>query len=157
MAQLNYDLYFRKYVAGLIADCRPYTVETHIASEDILYGLGVVRDQSPLDSQYTHVKIPDAGGQVFRGVAIMTWSKQQDASGDGKYVAKDPVNVLRKGVAVVPVNANVSIDNDVYLVHTGADAGKFRNDGTDADLVPTGVFKTAANTGELAVIEINLP
>ena len=153
MTQLTYDLYMKAAHAGLIADLRNSTIETESAEVAILYGLAIVAGTDPL----VQVKIPTATGQVFRGIAAETQSKEQDTAGDGKYNPEEAVNVLRKGVIWVTVNGNVVVDEPAYFVYTGTDAGKFRADNTDADLVPTGVFKSTANTGEIAAIEINLP
>lgn len=153
MSQLTYNLYMPEKHIGLISDARPHLVETKAAEGEILFGYAIVEGTDPL----IQVKIPAVTGKAFRGISISTWAKEQDILGDGKYKDKEAVNILRQGEIWVLVNGNVAIDDPAYFVYTGADAGKFRNDATDADAVPTGVFKSSANSGELALIEINLP
>lgn len=153
MTQLTYNLYMGAKHIGMISDARPHLIETRAAEGIILFGYAIVEGTDPL----TQVKIPAATGKAFRGISISTWAKEQDALGDGKYTDKEAVNILRRGEIWVMVNGNVTVDDAAYFVYTGADAGKFRNDATNADAVPTGVFKNSANSGELALIEINLP
>ena len=154
MTQLNYNLYMAEKHIGMISDARPHLIETKAAEGVVPFGYGIVEGTDPL----TQVKVPAVTGKVFRGIAVSTWAQEQNALGDGEYVEKDAVNVLRQGEIWVEVNANVVVDDPVFIVYgAGADAGKFRNDDTSADAVPTGVFKSTANSGELALVEINLP
>ena len=152
MTQLDYNLYMPEKHIGMIADGRQHLIETNAAEGAIKYGFGVIAGTDPAKQ----VKLPLLTGGVFRGITISTWAKEQ-VSGDGLYADTDAVNTLRRGVVWVEVNSDVVIDEAAYFVYAGADAGKFRNDATSADAVPTGIFRSSALSGELAKLEINLP
>lgn len=155
MTQLEYNLYQSAAHVGLLYDIEPHRIVTNAAEGGIRFGSAVIPGTDPLKQ----VRAPDpAGLEHFRGVALSTWAKEQNLNGEGEYKGGDAVNVLKQGLVWVEVNGNVTIDDAVYFVITaGIDNGKFRGDNTGAELVPTGVFRTSANTGELALIEINLP
>jgi len=149
---LSYNLYQGAAFAGLLYDIEGRRIVSACAEGVIAFGSAVV----PGTDATKQVKVPSATGQVFRGVAVSTWAKEQVA-GVGQYADKDSVNIAKQCVIWVEVNGNVVVDEAAYFVYTGADAGKFRADNTDADAVPTGVFRSSANSGELALLEINLP
>lgn len=154
MSQLDYSENMPVANIGLVADLE-FAYKVSYAAEGVVgYGVAVV---AGTDAE-KQIKVPTATGQKFRGVSISTWANEQlKATSEGEYKDKQAVNVLRKGRIWVRVNANITVDDPAYFVYTGADAGKFRNDNTDADRVPGGEFRSSANAGELAVIEINLP
>jgi hypothetical protein len=153
MTQLAYNLDMGVAHVGLLYDIRPHRIVSDCAEGIVPFGSAVI----PGTDAEKQVKVPTATSQTFRGVALSTWAQEQNASGDGEYKDTTPVNVLKQGVVWVEVNGNVLVDQPAFFVYTGADVGKFRADGTDADAVPTGVFRSSANSGELAQLEINLP
>lgn len=152
MSQTSYNLYQDAAHVGLLYDNEPYTMVNAAAEGAIPFGSAVV---AGTDAE-KQVKVPTATSQVFRGITISTWAQEQIA-GDGQYLDTDAVNIIKKGVVWVTVNQNVLVDAPAFFIYTGADAGKFRADATDADAVPTGVFRLSANAGELVPLEINLP
>lgn len=152
MTQLDYPLYQDAANPGMIADLQPHTTVSAAAEGAIPFASAVI----PGTDAEKQVKIPTATSQTFRGVALSTWAQEQVA-GVGQYKDTDAVNIMKKGVVWVYVNGNVLVDQAAFFVYTGADVGKFRADATDADAVPTGVFRSSANSGELAKLEINLP
>lgn len=153
MTQITYNLYQAAAHIGLLYDIEPSTIVNACAEGQVFFGHAVVAGTDPL----TQVKMPTATGSVFRGVALSTWAKEQNTSNAGLYNETEAVNILKQGAVWVRVNSNVAIDEAAYFVYTGANLGQFRNDNTDADAVPTGVFRSTANSGELALLEINLP
>lgn len=155
MTQLNYNLYQGAAHAGLLYDIEPHRIITNAAEGAILFGRAVV---AGTDAE-KQVMLPDPSGlEKFRGVAKSTWAQEQDITGEGQYKDKAAVNVMKQGVIWVEINQNVLVDDIAYFVYTaGADLGKFRKDDTNAILVPTGVFRSSANSGELVQLEINLP
>lgn len=153
MTQIAYNLYPNAAHVGLLYDLEPHRVVSPAAEGVIPFGSAVI----PGTDAEKQVKIPTATLQVFRGVALSTWAQEQNASGDGEYKNTSAVNLLKQGIVWVFVNGNVLVDAPAFFVYTGADVGKFRADATGADAVPTGVFRSSANSGELALLEINLP
>lgn len=153
MAQLNYKQHMDPIVIGQKADVGYGYVETGCAEGDINFGYAVVAGTD----KTRQVKIPTLVTDVFRGVAVTTVGVEQNDLGDGLYRDKSAVSVMRQGKIIVKVNGDVEPDDYAHFVYTGADAGLFRADTTNAVIVPTGVFRTAATAGNLAVLEINLP
>lgn len=155
MTQLTYDLYQKAGHAGLLYDIEPHRIVTGAAEGAIPFGRAVVPGTDP----EKQVMLPDPSGlEKFRGVAKSTWAQEQDLTGEGQYKDKAAVNVVKQGVIWVEVNGDVVVDGAAYFVFTpGADLGKFRGDDTAASIVPTGVFRSSASSGELAILEINLP
>ena len=153
MTQLAYNLYMDQASIGLIYDLEPYRIVTACAEGVIPFGTAVI----PGTDAEKQVTVPSLTGQTFRGITTQTWAQEQNVSGDGEYKDTAAVNIMKQGTIWVEVNGNVVVDEAAYFVYTGADVGKFRADNTDADAVPTGVFRSTANSGELALLEINLP
>jgi len=161
--QTDFSLYFNAAKLGELYDRREALTEAFVAETALRFGQACVVGTDK-DRQ---VKAPSTTGQVFRGISIATWQLEQQITGyptdsSGSYPIKMPLPVLRRGSIWVKVSQDVSVDDPVYFVHTDASpaiVGTFRKDAnTDkADLVPTGVFRKAAKSGELAVVEINLP
>ena len=153
MTQLAYNLYMDAAHVGLLYDIEPHRIASDCADGIIPFGSAVIPGSDP----EKQVKVPTATSQQFRGVALATWAQEQNASGDGEYKDTSAVNVLKQGVVWGEGNGDVLVDEPAYFVYTGADVGKFRADATDADAVPTGVFRSSATSGNLAQLEINLP
>jgi hypothetical protein len=89
---------------------------------------------------------------TVRGIAL----HEQKESLVG-YEATDTVNTLRRGRAWVPVVDTVADGDDVYVSYAAGSEGKFRNDSTNAIQVTSAKFRSAATTGQLALVEINQP
>ena len=155
MTQLTYNLYQAAAHAGLLYDIEPHRIVTRAAEGVIIFGRALV---AGTDAE-KQVILPDpAGLEKFRGIAEATWAGEQSIAGQGEYKDKAAVNVIKQGIVWVLVTQNVLVDDPAYYVITaGADLGKFRKDATEAELVPTGVFRSSANSGTLAQLEINLP
>lgn len=73
------------------------------------------------------------------------------------YVALDMVNTMRKGRVWAPVIDTVADGDDVYISYAAGSEGKLRNDSTNAIQITAAVFRSAATTGQLALVEINKP
>jgi hypothetical protein len=150
MSQTAYSLTTAAAMAGMKADAQFDYVESHPAQAAVGFGLGVVRHAAGDD----RVRLP-AGADAsaaFMGIAL----HEQKESLIG-YLANDSVNVLRRGKAWVLVNDTVADGEPAFVVNAVGDFGKFRNDNTNAIVVPTGVFRSAAVSGGIAIVEINIP
>lgn len=161
--QTDFYLYFSPAKLGEIYDRSYSLVQSYKAESEIRFGQACVAG-TDLDTQ---VKTPSTTGQKFRGISVALWQIEQKLTGypttsSGVYQVGEVVGVLGRGVIWVKVSQDVQIDDPVYFVHTDANpliVGTFRKDANvnKADLVPTGIFKKAALSGGLAVVEINLP
>lgn len=123
----------------------------------LTFGYGLVRGASD-DS----LVLPSATGFTFMGVAFATDTIEKrsgyslDANGDMGWPVDYTASYVRRGLVAVPVETACVQGGAVYLTHTGANAGQFRNDGTNADLIPNAVFwKTLAGAG-VGLIRLNL-
>jgi len=165
--QTTYQQYFEQAKAGLIADIRTAVLESFAAENELNFGMATVAGTDPAKQ----VKKPSAASQVFRGITVAAWTMEQKLTGApastadsiGKFVQYDMVPVLRRGLIWVKVVQDVVIDDAAYFVHTEAVnpeyIGYFRKDvdGGNADAVPTGVFRSSALAGALALLEVNIP
>jgi hypothetical protein len=100
---------------------------------------GVVETRSTIDT-------------IVRGIAL----HEQRESLIG-YPQFSTVNVLRRGKAWVVVCDTVADGDDVYISYADANAGQFRNDNASGLLVSGAKFRSAATTGQIAIVEINEP
>lgn len=165
MAQTNTDTYgfaLDRAQAGQKADAGFDHVESFAAEGAVPFGYGVVAGTA--DNQ---VAVASADDETFMGVAIFTHaveqgidesaSKGEQYSTGAEYRDGDAVNVLRRGRVYVTVTDDVSAGDTAYVdVTTTGEEGQFTNDSTD-NLATGGVFRTSADSGELAVVEVNLP
>jgi hypothetical protein len=162
--QTDYKLYFLQAKAGMLGDLRENIQESYAAESEFNFGMAAVRGTDPVGQIIKAV----ATGGIFRGITVAAFTLEQSLlSGSisdsvGKYLINDMVPVMRRGQIWVKVVQDVLVDDPVYFVHTNVDPtkiGYFRKDAdtANADLVPTGVFRTAALAGGLALVEINLP
>lgn len=165
MAQTNTNTYgFALDVAqaGQKVDAAADFIESFAAEGNVPFGYGVVAGTA--DNQ---VAVAAADTDSFVGVSVFTHAVPQGidltaAEGEqyttgAEYRDGDAVNVARKGRVYVEVTANVTAGEAAYVdVTTTDEEGKFTNVSTD-NLATGGVFRTDASTGDLAVIEVNLP
>jgi len=114
-------------------------------------------------------KLPTSTGDVsgaLLGVLCLETMKMPRA-GAPNYAQKDPVPVMRRGrvwVQTVADPASVAPDTTVFIVHSGADAGKVGSTagtGTVATAFPAAagnakIVKVDAAAGA-ALVEINMP
>ena len=137
-------------------------VESFAAEGAVAFGRGVVVGTDPAKQ----VAVASADGESLAGVSVFTHRQEQGIdqsasmgaqySTGAEYRDKDTVNVLRRGLVWVEVTAEVAAGDDAFVdVTSEGEEGKFTNVDTD-NLASGGVFRTGADVGELAVVEINL-
>lgn len=140
---------------GLLGDSghdmfiQSYGVETAAVE----FGRGVEAGTDPENQVVAY-----AGG-TLQGVTVKTHALDratEEAGLDGASVGEE-VGVLRKGRIWVQTNEAVVAGDAVFCVNTGADAGRFRNDATDATAVPGAAFAGFDADRSLALLELNLP
>lgn len=106
---------------------------------------------------------------IIRGVCIRTNAYESAGVGlaivEG-YPPREPINVMRRGRCAVRVLDAVTPLSQVFVQHTGADAGKFRGsaNANATALTPAagtfagGIsFSSNAPAGGLAILNLNLP
>lgn len=152
--QLTYEQNINDSHIGQLEGTRPYVMESYAAEGTVEFGRAVMAG-TDVDKQ---VKIPTSAGQLFRGVSVSTWATEQNPNtGDGTYYAKDSVNVLRRGVVWVEVLDAVSTDEAAYFYTANGKFTSTNPQDNTVDQVPTGIFRSSADAGGLAKLEINLP
>lgn len=138
-------------------------VESFAAEGAVFFGAGVAAGTDP----EKQVAVVAADTDDFMGVSLFTHKQAQGidmaaSMGDqystgAEYRDKDTVNVLRRGRVYVEVTAEVTAGEDAYVdVLTDGEEGKFTNVSAD-NLATGGTFRSGADVGELAIVEINLP
>ena len=143
-------------------------VESFAAEGAVAFGHGVVAGTDAAKQ----VAVASADTETFMGVSLFTHKQAQGidmsaSMGDqfstgAEYRDKDTVNVLRRGRVYVEVTAEVDAGDDAYVdVTSDGEEGKFTDAADDGDgndnLATGGVFRSGADVGELAIVEINLP
>ena len=154
MVQLAYNLYMDESFAGMQDGVKEGFVSSYAAEGNIFFGAALVKGTNA-DKQ---VKLPEADDEFFIGVALHSHTIPQDLQGVAQYEDKRTVNVIEQGRVHVPVVQNVSTDDPVYYVFSGADAGKFRKDDggspATAILIPRARFVNGASSGQVALIHL---
>lgn len=149
--QLNYSQYMEPAIAGARVDLSSDEVGSYVAENAIQPGFGIV-DGTIGGKQ---VKMPAGAVTAFRGIALLKSNSEQDVNGLVQYKAKDSVSVLEQGRAWVPVKGAVAWDADVYLIHTGADAGKFTSGvGANQTIIAGAKFKFATTGDGLSIVKL---
>lgn len=138
--------------AGQKADAGNDHVETFAAEGAVPFGHAVVRGTE--DRQGA---VPSADTDEFVGIALFTHVQRQGLPGEDEiagYEDTDPMSVLRRGRALVEVTADVDAGDSAYVDVQAGDEGLWTNVATD-NLGPVGQFKTSADDGDLAVVEVD--
>jgi hypothetical protein len=152
-AQTTYGTVMSEAIAGLLYDMRNVTIESYAAEGgSIPFGRAVV----PGTDVRKQVKLPTAGSQGFRGIAVLEQAHAQDpTTGIAQYLVTETVNVLRKGAIWVQTTGTVAENATAFYVAT---SGLFASSGeaTSSAGSNVGVFRTATTGSGLAVVEINL-
>lgn len=149
--QLTYSQYMDPAIAGTRVDISNDRVGSYVAENAIQPGFGII-DGTIGGKQ---VKMPAGAVTGFRGITLLKTNSEQDFNGVVQYKAKDSVSVLEQGRAWVPVKGAVSWDSDVYLIHTGADTGKFISGaGANQTIIAGAKFKYVTTGDGLSIVEL---
>jgi hypothetical protein len=117
-----------------------------VVQPQLCFGMGVVRDVPSTTVQYTKVAKPSSLTDVFAGVLVRTKGTELTrsqilASGyNPDYLQPGQVYTVMKenaGVTVEFTGNAPDESDDVYLIMTGADAGKWRSDDGGTSQVST--------------------
>jgi len=146
---------------GSVADSVDTTRESKFAAAAVNFGTFVVKRASPADANEECAN-PAASADVTarpRGIALKDETRKNTVA----YQVGDQVVYLRKGRAIVAVEAAVSQDGAVFARFAvgagGSQLGAIRGDADSASAVaiPTAIFKTSTSGPGLAIVELNLP
>ncbi len=132
---------------------RIFTIETPDA--DILIENVVVAAGG---SQAGHT-VAYSTDNIFRGFAVHTHLQATEISGYGtRYKDKSACGYLTKGPIWVPcvTGVNLTIDEAIYIVASGANAGKCTNVSTD-NIATGAVCVKAQDADDLAVVQLDSP
>jgi hypothetical protein len=111
----------------------------------------------------TNTTLDSLYGVAMRAQQKMNLIDANGSNGAAPYYTGEAVSMLTKGRIYVLVEDAITSDSDVYLRFApsglNTQVGRFRSDddsGT-AVLIPGAVWRVGASSGELAVLEINMP
>lgn len=143
-------------------------VTASVVQSQLDYGYGVVRDIPSLGTTYTRIKKPSASTDKFVGVIVRTIGTDlpaaqilaTDALYNANYLMPGQVyTVMREnaGVVVEYVSASAPLESDpVYLVYSGANAGKWSTSDGGVSQVTSGTL-TFNGTDAVGLIVDSLP
>jgi len=155
--QMNYGFQTPRGIAGSLYDLAPYEIVSRLNGEVtpgvMLFGMGAVIGDVP----GVNVMVPetDATAAEFEGVIMTGFTNQMNMAGDVNIYPQQTVGILRWGNAWVRIPDDVAPDygEDVFLIITGSDAGKFTNDSA-AGISINARFIDKPGTGSIAPIQI---
>ena len=132
---------------GSIADTSLRVVDSFIASEDLNFGVAVMRDPTDSTTKETRVKAWALNG-VFGGVTVFSKIFANDyVTGISSIKAGDSINTIRFGRVKVLANVLVSAGDKAYIDKT---SGVFTNVATDNILV--GEFMKSVAAGQITTL-----
>ena len=146
-------------LAGTLDDLSPYSIDSRLNGEaapgNMLYGMGVMQGATP----GVDILVPTAAAtaEEFEGIAMNQMTTQQTMGGQVHVYPGGTVGVLRWGRAWARIPAGLAIqyEDPVFLIISGADAGKFTNvDGGAATLAIKATFTGKVGTGSVAVVDL---
>lgn len=165
------DSYPTIFAAGLEGDLADIGTDRHVRSyveeNEVPYFFGRAVERGTAGDEFIS---PAGTAADFIGVTVRTHAVELtelvDASLEGIPATK-PANVMTKGRIIVFPETAVAPGNAVHYRFQNSSGGlqgqgRFRAtaDGADSVQLPVGsgaVWRTAANAGEAAVLELNLP
>lgn len=125
-----------------------------IETADVEWGRGVEAGTDPETQAVAY-----AGG-ALAGVLVRTQTPDDatlEADFEGARVGELAGGTCYEGRLWVKTNEAVVAGDSVFCVNTGADAGLFRNDATNATAVPQAAFRAYDANRGVALLELNLP
>lgn len=111
--------------------------------DTVMSGSGVVT----LGASQATITAALSSQQVFRGVALHL---HKEYAGSALYEEDEAMNVLKEGVAWVPVTEAVQANMPAYVVQSGASAGSFATSGYACG----GKFRSNTSGAGLALVEV---
>lgn len=150
IAHDTFNQYALTHYPGQLEDRGMADVVSRVAQgSDIGYGLGVI------DTDVRSAKLP-TGAEVSTGITVRETVRDNDAGTNPApiYDQDHEMSVLRVGRIWVETVDGAAVGDSVYVV---PDTGAITNTaggGTNIQL-PNAAFKSAANAGEMALVQLN--
>lgn len=172
--QVTYALIPQPAFAGMLADSGNHDIETGFAEVALDAGLGLAIGAVTAPGTGTgtsgaagpSVKLPASSGDVtnlFAGVSQYLAAREPVAGSSNRFAIGDAVPRLTQGRIWVQIDAtggaSLVSQGPVFLVYSGAQAGKFRGDtggGTAAQVTGAKVM-IGGSAGGVAKVKFNTP
>ena len=150
-AQTTYSYKTAAGAAGGIVDLAPYKVDTFLNNEatgTMKFGYGVIRHSGNI------CKLPVAAttADKFLGITVNNRTTEFDMEGNVHIRNKAALGVMRYGrvYARVAHGLTIAAGDKLYLIITGADAGKFTNSAGETAIAVSGSFDGPADSNDIA-------
>lgn len=162
MAQLEVRDQLLEATPGQIADGSVSDVISLKATEEIIFGVGVVRESEGA------IKLPDLGADFLEGISVRSHSQANpnqepdaflNATGTPSYKEGDDAAVLRLGDVWVRVEEAVTPDDAVFMRFTagvGEQKGAFRTDTDGGDAVAVTKARFLSSTTGAGIAKLRL-
>lgn len=155
--QTTYGYSPSRGLAGGLYDMSPRAVNSRIAEEQIVFGIGLMPGTAP----GRNVVKPSSGASAadFEGIALNGGTQEMDMDGVLNVKAGTSVSVLRYGRAWVRVEPEQEVEygDDLYLITDGENAGYFTNSessGTKVALAGRFIGANGEDGGGIAPVEL---
>jgi hypothetical protein len=161
--QTTYQLTPNAAFAGMIADIRTTIVDSYSVEGADGIGFGLAVTYGALAPTFTSInkscKVLSANSDVVIGFTAQQHTEQgyPFSASSGKYSLNETANIVTFGKIWIQTNASVVAGAPVYIVYTGADAGKARGDNSSAILIPGAVFGSSCSGAGVALVNFNFP
>lgn len=158
-AQTSYNFFTTRGIAGGLYDLSDHVIDARRNEEDtgvLGFGLGVVvGTNAGID-----VKLPggsETNASTFEGVTVNGFTTEQNRAGDVLLVEGATVGVLSHGRIWVKVVDGITIayGDNVYLVVSGDDKGKFTSDSRGGVRIGEARFLGVPGSGNTNVVEFH--
>ncbi len=131
---------------GLIADRAMADVVSMVATgSDVQYGRAVRQ------TGYREAALP-TGSETSTGITVRETVTDNDVNNDPLYREGETMSVMRVGRIWVTTVDGAAVGDSVYVV---PDTGELTNASTDNTQLPNAAFKSEAEAGGLAVVQLN--
>jgi len=153
--QTSYSYSTSRGIPGGIYDLSPRTVNSRMAEEKMMFGIGVVRGSIP----GSNIAIPTSAAVPadFDGISVNGGTQELDLDGKAVVRTGTSVSVMRHGRIWVRIEPDVEIayGEDLYLITDGDNAGRFTNQSSgETKIAVAGRFIGTSSTDGIAPVEL---
>lgn len=102
--------------------------------------------------------LPGATGEIKTALGATVYRAMKEEGASTHYDADEQVTIIRKGTIYLTCKSACAIGGDVFVVHSGADAGQVRLDANaEATLLAGARFAETLSGAGVALVTLNLP